>query len=204
MKIKVCGITNSEDAVLAEMLGADALGFIFYKKSKRYVSPDAVKAITKKLSPFTTKVGVFANESPEMINKITKAAGINVVQLHGNEERDTISKISLPVIKAFRIDDNFNFKQLENFNDYPILLDAHSSKEYGGTGQKFNWEMIPDSIRSKIILAGGVSVENLDFISKNIKPAGIDLSSSIETEPGKKDKEKMKEFFNKVNQLRRQ
>jgi phosphoribosylanthranilate isomerase len=203
VKIKICGITNSEDALQAESLGADALGFIFYKKSKRYREPTEVKLITKELSPLTTKVGVFVNESSVMINKISKAAGINVVQLHGNEEPATISKISLPVIKTFRIDDDFNFKQLENYNDYPILLDTHSNIEYGGTGQKFNWEMIPDNIRSKIILAGGISVENLDFVFKNIKPAGVDLSSSLETEPGKKDKEKMKEFFNKVNQLRR-
>jgi phosphoribosylanthranilate isomerase len=204
MKIKVCGITNSEDALRTESLGADALGFIFYKKSKRYISPDEVKMITKELSPFTTKVGVFVNESPEMINKVSEETGINVIQLHGNEEPEIGTKLLLPAIKAFRVSDDFNFKQLENYKDYPILLDAHSDREYGGTGQKFNWEMIPDDIRSKIILAGGISTENLDIIFNKIKLAGIDLSSSLETKPGKKDKKKMEEFFNKVNQLRRQ
>jgi phosphoribosylanthranilate isomerase len=204
MKIKICGITNSEDALLAEQLGADALGFIFYKKSKRYIRSDVVKSITKELSPFTTRVGVFVNESPEMINKVAEETGINVVQLQGDEELNIASKILLPVVKAFRVDDYFDFKQLNNFNDYPILLDTHSNSEYGGTGNKFNWELIPNDIRSKIILAGGVSTENLEFIFKEIKPAAIDISSSLESEPGKKDKQKMEEFFKKVNQLRRQ
>ena len=202
MKIKICGITNYEDALLAEKLGADALGFIFYKKSKRYVSPAQVKIITNELSPFTTKVGVFVNESSEVINKVSKETGINIIQLHGNEQSEIASKLLLPAIKAFRIDKDFDFKQLENYNDYPILLDTHSNSEYGGTGQKFNWELIPNNIKGKIILAGGVSVEKVENIFNNIKPAGIDVSSSLESEPGKKDKEKMEEFFNKVNQLR--
>ena len=204
MKIKICGITNSEDALLAEKLGADALGFIIYKKSKRYIPPDVIKSITKGLSPFTTRVGVFVNESPEMRNKVAEETGINVVQLHGNEQPDMATKLFLPAIKAFRVDDNFDFKQLENYRDYPILLDTHSNSEYGGTGQKFNWQLIPDEIQSKIILAGGISVENLEIIFKKIKPAGIDLSSSLENEPGKKDKKKMEEFFYKVNQIRSQ
>jgi phosphoribosylanthranilate isomerase len=126
------------------------------------------------------------------------------VQLQGDEELNIASKILLPVVKAFRVDDYFDFKQLNNFNDYPILLDTHSNSEYGGTGNKFNWELIPNDIRSKIILAGGVSTENLEFIFNEIKPTGIDISSSLESEPGKKDKQKMEEFFKKVNQLRRQ
>jgi phosphoribosylanthranilate isomerase len=204
MKIKVCGITNSEDALRAESLGADAVGFIFYKKSKRYIEPAVVKLITNEVSPFTVKVGVFVNESPEQINKVSEETGINVVQLHGNEKPDMESKLLLPAIKAFRLNDDFDFKQLDNYNDFPILLDARSESDFGGTGQKFNWEMIPNVIRCKIILAGGVSTENLDIIFNKIKPAGIDLTSSLETKPGKKDKKKMEEFFNKVNQLRRQ
>ena len=189
---------------MAETYRADALGFILYKKSRRYIRPAEAKLITKELSPFTIKVGVFVDESPDTINEISKEAGINVLQLHGNEEPDIASKLLLPAIKAFRVNDDFKFKQLDKYNNYSILLDAHSDSNYGGTGQKFNWEMIPKDIRSKIILAGGVSTENLDIIYKEIKPAGIDLSSSLDNEPGKKDKKKMEDFFNKVNQLRRQ
>ena len=204
MKIKVCGITNIEDALRAEALGADALGFIFYKLSKRYVSPVEVKLITKELSPFTTKVGVFVNETLEQINKVSDETGINVVQLHGNEEPDILENLSHPAIKAFRVNDDFDFKKLDNFKDCSILLDAYSENDYGGTGQKFNWEIIPNHIRGIIILSGGISTENLDDIFKKIKPAAIDLSSSVETVPGKKDTVKMEEFFKKVNQLRRQ
>jgi len=203
MKIKICGITNIEDALIAESFGADAVGFIFYKKSKRYVTPKQAEHIIKTLSPFTTKVGVFVNETFEVINNISKQTGINVVQLHGDEKPDIINSILLPVIKAFRVDDNFDYNNLNHFQDYSILLDAYSENGYGGTGNKFNWERIPFEIKNKIILSGGISSDNIEFIYKNIYPAAVDLSSSLEIMPGKKDKKKMKKFFNKVNLIRR-
>ena len=204
MKIKICGITNKEDALAAESFGADAVGFIFYNKSKRYVAPEQAEHIIKTLSLFTTKVGVFVNETFEIINKISKQTGINVVQLHGDEYPDIIKSILLPVIKAFRVDDNFDYNNLNQYQEYSILLDAYSENDYGGTGNKFNWEKIPFEIKHKIILAGGISSDNIEFIYKNINPAAIDLSSSLEITPGKKDKKKMEKFFNTVNLLRRQ
>ena len=204
MKIKICGITNIDDALAAESLGADAIGFIFYEKGKRYVAPETIRDITNVLSPFTIKVGVFVNESSEIINTKSKLAGINVVQLHGNEKQDIINSISLPVIKVFRVDENFDYKMIDQYNGCSILLDTYSEKSYGGTGKQFDWEKIPAKIRNNIILAGGVSLENIEFIYKNINPAAVDLSSSLEITPGKKDKNKMEKFFNKVNQLRRQ
>lgn len=204
MKIKICGITNIEDALAAESFGADAVGFIFYKKSKRYVSPEQAEHIAKTLSPFTTKVGVFVDESFEIINKISKQTGINVVQLHGDENLHIMKSISLPVIKAFRIDKNFDYNELNQYQEYSILLDAYSKNDYGGTGNKFNWEKIPFEIKNKIILAGGISSDNIEFIYKNINPAAVDLSSSLEMTPGRKDKMKMGKFFSKVNLLRRQ
>ncbi len=204
MKIKICGITNIEDALAAESFGADAVGFIFYKKSKRYVSPEQAEHIAKTLSPFTTKVGVFVDESFEIINKISKQTGINVVQLHGDENLHIMKSISLPIIKAFRIDKNFDYNELNQYQEYSILLDAYSKNDYGGTGNKFNWEKIPFEIKNKIILAGGISSDNIEFIYKNINPAAVDLSSSLEMTPGRKDKMKMGKFFSKVNLLRRQ
>ncbi len=204
MKIKICGITNIEDALAAESFGADAVGFIFYKKSKRYVSPEQAEHIMRALSLFTTKVGVFVDETFEIINKISKQTGINVVQLHGNENLDIMKSISLPVIKAFRVDDNFNYNKLNQYQEYSILLDAYSENDYGGTGIKFNWEKIPFEIKNKIILSGGISSNNIEIIYKNINPAAVDLSSSLEKTPGKKDKKKMEKFFNKVNLIRRQ
>ena len=204
MKIKICGITNIEDALAAESFGADAVGFIFYKKSKRYVSPEQAENIIKTLSPFTTKVGVFVDETIEIINKISQQTGINIVQLHGDENQDFIKSISLPVIKAFRVDNNFDYNKLNQYREYSILLDAYSVNDYGGTGNKFNWEKIPSETKNKIILAGGISSDNIEFIYNNINPAAVDLSSSLEITPGRKEKKKMEKFFNKVNLLRRQ
>lgn len=204
MKIKICGITNTEDALAAESFGVDAVGFIFYKKSKRFVTLKQAVQIIKTLSPFTTKVGVFVNETFEVINNISKQTGINVVQLHGDEKPEVIKSVSLPVIKAFRVDDNFDYDKLNQYLEYSILLDAYSENDYGGTGNKFNWEKIPTDIRNKIILSGGISSDNIEFIYKNINPAAVDLSSSLEISPGRKDKKKMEKFFNKVNLIRRQ
>jgi phosphoribosylanthranilate isomerase len=204
MKIKICGITNIEDALTAESLGANAVGFIFYNKSKRYVTPEQAKPIIKSLSPFTTKVGVTVNETLENINKISQQTGINLVQLHGDEKPNIIKSISLPVIKSFRIDDNFDYSKLNQYHNCSILLDAYSENDYGGTSNKFNWEMIPSEMKNKIILAGGIASDNIEFIYKDINPAAVDLSSSLEIAPGKKDKKKMEEFFNKVNLIRSQ
>jgi len=203
VKIKICSITNIEDALAAETLGADAVGFIFYEKGKRYVAPETVRGITNVLSPFTIKVGVFVDESSEIINTKSKLAGINVVQLHGNQKQDIINSVSLPVIKVFRVDNNFDYKMIDQYNGCSILLDTYSKKSYGGTGKQFDWEKIPAKIRNNVILAGGISLENIESIFKNINPAAVDLSSSLEITPGKKDKKKMEKFFNKINEFRR-
>ncbi|SRR5690606_5626388 len=204
MKVKVCGITNIEDALLSEHSGADALGFIFYNESKRYIPPAEVKKIIAKLSPFTMKIGVFVNESPELVNQIAVETGLNAVQLHGDEKLEYITKINLPVVKTIRIRNDFDESLLNQFNSYSILLDTYTSDEYGGTGKSFNWKLIPEKYLNRIILAGGISVDNVEFIFKNIKPAAIDISSSLEKEPGKKDEQKIKQFFNKLNSIRSQ
>jgi phosphoribosylanthranilate isomerase len=202
LKVKICGITNLEDAIMCEMSGSDALGFIFYTGSKRYIPPDRAREIAKSLSPFTMKVGVFVNESIENINKTAVEVKLNLVQLHCDEYPERIKNISTPVIKAFRVNDNFNYGILENYPDSYYLLDTYSNTGYGGTGKIFNWGKIPTKYKSKIILAGGISIENLEEIYTIVRPAGIDLSSSLESEPGKKDKEKVKKFFNKLNELK--
>lgn len=203
MKVKVCGITNIEDALLCEACGADALGFIFYENSKRYIKPEEAKEIIRILSPFTLKVGVFVNEPIDEINRLSSEIKLNAVQLTGEQSPDELSKIPLPVIKAFRVNAQFEFSNIEKYKNASYLLDTFSSDGYGGTGKNFNWEIIPDQIRNKIILAGGVSVDNIETIYKYIKPAAVDLSSSLEQVPGKKDKEKVMRFFEKFNSLRK-
>ncbi|WKZ68234.1 MAG: phosphoribosylanthranilate isomerase [Melioribacteraceae bacterium] len=201
MKVKVCGITNIDDAKVCVECGADALGFIFYNKSKRYIEPDKAKQIIDRLPFLVMKVGVFVNENFEKVDSIAKEIGLSAVQLHGDENLDHREKINFPVIKAIRVDEKLN-ENLEKYSNYTILLDSKDEKEYGGTGKRFNWELIPENYRDKIILAGGVSEENIDYIFNRVKPQAVDLSSSIEKELGIKDHEKVKSFFLKINKLR--
>ena len=202
VRIKICGITQLADAQLCEKEGANALGFIFYSRSKRYIHPAQAKEIISKLGPFIDKVGVFVNESVEIINTIIEECGLTMVQLHGEENAEQIKNICVPVIKGFRVDNNFNYNILQEYRECFILLDAYSDTEYGGSGKSFSWQDIPVSMRSKIILAGGISVDNLEQIFTEIKPAAIDLSSSIEVSPGIKDPKKIIEFCKKYRRLK--
>ena len=201
MRVKICGITNREDALLCQNNGADALGFVFYKKSKRYISPESVLEISRHLSPFMLKVGVFVDETPAHINRISRQAGLHLVQLHGDEELDMIKHIHVPVIKSFRVSPGFDFKQLESFRGCKILLDSWSGSDYGGTGNPFDWTMIPSTLRSQIILAGGISLSNIEKIYTTIKPLAVDLSSALELSPGKKDPAKVAAFLEETRRL---
>jgi len=202
LKIKICGITNLEDALLCQRLGADALGFIFYKKSKRYIKPDSAKEIIKQLFVFTLKVGVFVNETSEKINEISKISGINLVQLHGDEKPEQIEEIDLPVIKSFRVNDDFNFNSINEYKNCGYLLDAYSSNSFGGTGKTFDWTIIPNELKSKIILSGGISCSNIQRVDKEVNPYAVDVSSSLEEYPGKKSEIKLKEFFNNLKGMK--
>ncbi len=201
MRVKICGITNLEDALLCYNLGADAIGFIFYEKSKRYIKPEEAKLIIQKLPAFVLAVGVFVNERTEKINEIAKEIKLNLIQLHGDETLQDVDIIEFPVIKAFRVDEKFDFNILDQYEKSSILLDTFSNNEYGGTGRQFNWESIPLKLRNKIILSGGVTSENIGEIYSRINPAAIDVSSSLESNPGKKDKEKVRLLFKQLTKL---
>jgi len=202
LKVKICGITNADDASFCEEAGANALGFIFYEKSKRFINPDEAAKIISKLSPFTAKVGVFVNSSTQEVNKIAGKIKLNAVQLHGDETIDNVSEIDFPVIKSFRINEQFDFNILKDFKNISYLFDSYSKDEFGGTGKKFNWHLIPKELEGNFILAGGISIENIEKIFSEIKPKAIDVSSSLEISPGIKDHKKVKDFFNKINSLR--
>ena len=202
MKIKICGITKLEDAKYCIKLGADAIGFIFYKQSKRYVEPPIAKKIISELPPFINKVGVFVNEVEKTVNSIAKDLKMSLVQLHGEESPDYVSTINYPVIKSFRIDDKFDFSKMENYSNCSFLLDAFHQTEYGGTGLSFDWNKIPLNLRERVILAGGVSEENIELIHNQINPYAVDISSSVEIEPGKKDHKKLDRLFKIFNELR--
>ena len=202
MQVKICGITNVADALLCQELGAHALGFIFYPKSKRFIPPEKATDIINQLSLFTNKVGVFVDEEPDFINDMAKAVGLTSVQVHSEESPDMLERIDYPIIKSFRISPGFDFTQITPFEKHTLLLDTYSEKELGGTGTTFDWQIIPEEVRSNIILAGGVSLENIEKIYYEIKPMAVDLSSSIEVSPGKKDSAKLETFFAKLNILR--
>jgi phosphoribosylanthranilate isomerase len=202
VRIKICGITNLEDALICEKEGTDALGFIFYSGSKRFITPHRAEEIISKLGPFLAKVGVFVNESVTNINKIVSECGLTMVQLHGEESPDQIKDIDVPVIKGFRVAKNFDYAVIKKYKDCFFLLDVFSDSEYGGSGKSFKWEDIPVTLREKIVLAGGISIENLERILAEIKPAAIDISSSVEMAPGIKDHKKIYNLFKKYNELR--
>jgi len=201
LKIKICGITKLNDALLCVEYGVDAIGFIFYKQSKRYITPQSAKKITEALPIFTHKIGVFVNEDYNEVNRIAKLVGLTAVQLHGNETPEYVSNITHPTIKAFGIDKDFDFSIINKFNNSTILLDVKDDEQHGGTGKSFDWEIIPKKIRERVIIAGGVSSNNLATIYKLINPYAVDLSSSVEISPGVKDYKKVIEILNIVNKL---
>ena len=187
--------------MLCESLGADAIGFIFYNKSKRFIDPVEVRKITSALSVFTAKVGVFVNAQPHEINQISEIAGLNVVQLHGDETPDICNKLFLPSINAFRVHHDFDFSIIPSYGSKNFILDSYSTSEYGGTGKPFDWSLIPQSLLQKSIIAGGVSEDNIEDIYHRLKPYGVDVSSSIEVSPGVKSKAKTESFFNKIRSM---
>ncbi len=198
-KIKICGITNMEDAMLACEWGADALGFIFYRKSKRYIAPEIARSVISSLPPFITTVGVFVNHSLEEIIAIKDKTAINMVQLHGDETPEFCSLVPLKVIKAIRVKDNLDVDKVAQYPVQAILFDTYSDAEYGGTGKSFNWEILQNiSNLSNIILSGGLSPENVAQAISTVKPYAVDVSSGVEESPGKKDHMKLKKFIEAV------
>ena len=199
VKVKVCGTTRLKDALLAVEFGADAIGFIFYKKSPRYVSAKNAKEICSKLPPFVNRVGVFVNETAEKINRIADRCGLDAVQLHGDESPAFCKKIKVRVIKAVRVKDSGSLKGLSRYPVDGLLLDTYKQDRWGGTGKVFDWEL---AIRAKkygpVILAGGLSPRNVKAAIKKVKPYGVDVSSGVEQSPGKKDPKKVKAFLKAV------
>jgi phosphoribosylanthranilate isomerase len=205
VKVKICGITNLEDALLASELGADALGFNFSKKSPRYIDPSQAKAVLEKLPPLIQAIGVFVDEfSPERVVKIAQGVGINTVQLHGNETPAYTRKISeLRVIKAFRVADSFSVEVLAEYPADTYLLDTYVPGQPGGTGRTFNWDIaIAAKKAGKIILAGGLTPENIREAILTVQPFAVDICSGIEKSPGRKDPQKMKMLFRAITQSR--
>jgi phosphoribosylanthranilate isomerase len=199
LKVKICGITNLDDALYAAECGADALGFIFYPKSPRCITPDKAASIIQKIPPFITTVGVFVNEKPDEIRHIISMTGLRTVQLHGEESPDTCG-LFFSAIKSFRVKDMTDLKQLEQYPRVSAcLLDTYSEAEYGGTGRIFNWDIAVEAKKMcRIILAGGLTPENIEAAVKHVRPYAVDVCSGVEAEKGNKDLKKVKEFISRA------
>ena len=198
--IKICGITNLKDARLVEREGASAIGFIFYKKSPRYIEPEMACKIVNNVKGKISLVGVFVDESLNKIHEISRKVRLDFVQLHGNESSEYCKKVELPVIKAFRIDKDFNQKEIFNFDVHAFLFDTYEKNYYGGTGKKFNWELIRDlKTECPIILSGGLNVQNISDGIKVAMPDALDVNSGVEISPGLKDADKIKSLFHVIN-----
>lgn len=192
VKVKICGITNLEDALEAVAHGADALGFVFFKKSPRYISPINAKAIIKNLPPFIASVGVFVNEDKKNIEKIAAQTGINIIQLHG-DERPQACRLLRPIIKAFRVKSLECLEPLSKYKDKvsAFLLDTYTPEIFGGTGQIFNWNIAVEAKQfGRIILAGGLTPENIEQAIRWVHPYAVDVSSGVEEKKAKKTIEK--------------
>jgi len=192
-KIKICGITNLKDALLACKYGADAVGFIF-AKSPRRISLRAAAQISKKIPSSVMRVGVFADQSADLINKAVKQCGLDCVQLHGDESPAFCRKIRAKVIKAFRVKNTVILSDIKKYKVDAILLDTYSSDKRGGTGKTFDWGLVSAVRKLKVplFLSGGLNCDNLPCAIRQVKPTAVDLSSGVESSPGKKNARKMK------------
>jgi len=200
-KIKICGITNLEDALFSAECGANALGFVF-AKSPRQVKPEQVRKIIEKLPPFVQKVGVFVNEMPSLISRIVKETGLTAVQLHGEEiPHFCTSLLPLTVIKGIRVRGESDIKILQAYAGVSaFLLDSFMEGKKGGTGKILDWELALAAKKhgKPVILSGGLTPLNILRALKKVSPYGVDVSSGVESKPGKKDKKKIKDFIQKV------
>lgn len=195
-KVKICGITNIDDALHAADCGADALGFVFFDKSPRCVSPEQARGIIAELPPFVAAVGLFVNEQPQRILEIAESCAIDVLQLHGDETPQDCLLSPHRVVKALRIKDESSLAPLGDYAVSALLLDAWVAGAYGGTGHVSNWELAAKAAEThRIILAGGLNPDNVSKAVRAVRPYGVDVSSGVEDSPGRKNHEKVEAFI---------
>jgi phosphoribosylanthranilate isomerase len=204
MKVKVCGITSYEDAAMVLDQGVDALGFNFFANSPRYIRPEDARSIIRRIPPFVSTVGLFVNvEDPNQISSIAHIAGVQVLQLHGDETPAYCQKLSgWPLIKALRIGKGEGPSGLEDYPVRAFLLDSKDDVLFGGTGKSFDWSMVKDIKRIRpILLAGGLRPDNVREAIRVVAPYGVDVCSGVESAPGKKDAGKLLQFMNEVRNV---
>jgi len=207
VRVKICGITSELDAQRAARVGAWAVGFIFHKKSPRYISPFKAKKIIDALPPFITPVGVFVNHNAGAMRDIINHCGLRAVQLHGEEDHHfahRLKRYNVKIIKVFRVGENFDPKIVEPYKVDAFLFDTYDKFNYGGTGKTFDWNIlkqIKSASEVPIILSGGLNTQNVIEPVNELKPYAVDVNSGVEEAPGKKDAKKMKDFIDIVTYI---
>lgn len=203
-RVKICGITRPQDAITAVELGADAIGLVFYTPSPRNVSIEQAAEIVAGLPPFVSKVGLFVNAESAFINSVLKRVALDCLQFHGDETAAECEQINMPYYKAIRVKNDTNLLQYASQYQRAnaLLLDAYSEAAVGGTGQVFDWTLIPANIGKPVVLAGGLNAENVATAIKQVKPYAVDVSGGVEASKGIKDAAKIAAFMQAVGQLR--
>jgi len=203
-RVKICGITRIEDALAAVNAGADAIGLVFYAQSPRCVTIEQAQKIVAAIPPFVSVVGLFINASKAEIETVLSKVRLDILQFHGDETSSECEQIKLPYYKAIRVKADTNLLQCAvEFNSAKaLLLDAHSESAFGGTGQTFDWNLIPKSLTKPVILAGGLTAENVGSAIKRVQPYAVDVSGGVEQSKGVKDAAKIAAFMQAVEQSR--
>lgn len=199
-RIKICGITRLEDALIAAEAGADAIGLVFYESSPRAVTINQAKLICEAIPPFITTVGLFVNADKKFVDAVLTEIPLNLLQFHGEEPASYCEQFNRPWLKALRVHANMsiNAKIAPYANAQGILLDTYIAGVQGGTGKTFDWSIIPLSINKPLILAGGLTIDNVQLAIQKVKPYAVDISGGVEISKGIKDANKIKAFIKKV------
>jgi phosphoribosylanthranilate isomerase len=204
IRVKICGLTRLEDALVAAESGADALGFVFYPQSPRCVKPAAVAEIVRRLPPYVTAVGVFANQPEPEVRRIVEACGLDLVQLQGDEPPDYCREFGARAVKAIRVIDRESLKRIPDYLAAGVrgfVLDTYRPGQFGGTGHSFDWAIAEEAVSyGRMILAGGLTPENVREAVRRVQPYGVDVSSGVELRVGKKDPEKVQDFIRKARE----
>ncbi len=196
VRVKICGITNLKDAMFCCAHGADAIGFVFYKNSPRYISAHDAKGIIKELPPFISVVGLFVNEDAAKVRRVYDECGLNVLQFHGDEESSYVNGFNCKKIKAFRVKESIDVDELNRYDVDAYLFDSAAPGLYGGSGTSFGWDVIKQHRFARpVILAGGLDTDNIVAAVSMLKPYAVDVSSGVEQEKGIKDFYKVKKFI---------
>ena len=196
VKVKICGITSAADALAAVDAGADALGFMFYAPSPRNVNFDVAAEIIRQLPPFVAKVGVFVNPAEDEVRRAIAECGLDTLQFHGEETPEFCRRFGLKTMKAFRVRDAESLRQTDAYANEAWLLDSYVAGQLGGTGARFNWDLATEAARGHtVLLAGGLTPENAAEAVRKVRPYGLDVSSGVESAPGRKDAAKVRAFI---------